>query len=60
MESSENAQDRAARYRREAKACLEVADRVSLRSDRVRMMEMAEGWLQLARKAEAEAEGGAP
>ena len=47
---------RAAEYRRLAAGCLEVAERMSLREDRARMMEMAQRWVDLAQKAEAEAE----
>jgi hypothetical protein len=49
----------AAQYRREAKACIDVAERISVREDRLRMMEMAQRWLELAQRAEDEAEGGA-
>ncbi len=44
----------AAEYRRMAASCLEVADRMSLDSDRARLREMAEGWLDLARHLESE------
>jgi len=47
-------QDKSADFRRQAAACIEVAERVSLREDRARMMEMAQRWLELAQKAEAE------
>jgi len=40
-------------YRRQAAACLEVAQRVSVQKDRERMTEMAQRWLELAQKAEA-------
>ena len=43
---------RADKYRRLAAECLEVAERMSLREDRARMMEMAHRWLELAVKAE--------
>jgi len=45
--------DRAAEYRKLAAQCLEVAERMSLRADRERMMDMATRWLEMARKAEA-------
>jgi hypothetical protein len=45
----------AVEYRREAAACLEVAERMSLHSDGARMMEMAQRWLELAKNAEARA-----
>jgi len=47
-------QDKAAEYRRKAAACLEVADRMSLDGDRALMLEMAQTWLELAQRAEAE------
>jgi hypothetical protein len=47
-------QEKAAEFRRQAAACIEVADRMSLQEDRARMTEMAQRWLELARKAEAE------
>jgi len=47
-----NGKDKAAEYRREAASCLEVAERMSLSADRARMMEMAQRWLDLAKKAE--------
>jgi hypothetical protein len=39
---------RAAEYRRLAAECIEVSERMSLREDRSRMMEMAQRWLDLA------------
>jgi hypothetical protein len=47
-------QDKSAEFRRHAAACIEVAERMSLREDRTCMMEMAQRWLELAQKAEAE------
>jgi hypothetical protein len=41
-------------YRREAAACLEVAQRMSVAADRARLTEMAQRWLELAQKAERE------
>jgi hypothetical protein len=41
-----------AEYRRLAADCVEVAKLMSLRVDRVRVMEMAQRWLDLAQKAE--------
>ena len=46
-------QDKSADFRRQAAACIEVAQRMSLREDRARMAEMAQRWLDLARQAEA-------
>jgi hypothetical protein len=43
----------AAEYRRKAAACLEVAKRSSLREDHALMTDMAQRWLVLAQKAEA-------
>jgi len=39
-----------------AASCIEVAERMSLHADRDRLLEMAQHWLDLARKAEAEGE----
>jgi len=50
----EDRQDKAAEYRRQAAACLEVADQMSLASDRELMLQMAQQWLALARQAEGE------
>jgi hypothetical protein len=50
MDDPEN---QAAEYRRQAAACNEVAQRMSLREDRAIMFEMAQRWLDLAHKAEA-------
>jgi hypothetical protein len=44
--------DKATEYRRLAASCLQVAERMSLADDRLRMMEMAQHWLDLARRAE--------
>ncbi len=49
-------QDKAAEYRRRAAACLEVAERMSLHTDRALMLEMAQQWLDLARKLETNGE----
>jgi hypothetical protein len=46
-------QGKAAEYRRQAAACLEIAERMSHRGDRALMLEMAQLWLELAQKAEA-------
>ena len=46
--------DKAAEYRKQAAACLEVAERMSLESDRQRMIDMSLYWLGLAEKADAE------
>ena len=37
--------------RRLAANCIEVAERMSLREDRARMMEMARRWLEIAEKS---------
>ena len=42
--------NKADEYMRNAQACMEVAERMSLREDRERMVQMAERWLQLARE----------
>src|SRR4051794_1360893 len=44
---------KAAKYRKEAAACLEIATRMSIKSDRKNMMEMAQQWIDLAQQAEA-------
>lgn len=49
----DNRQTKSDDFRRQAAACLEVAQRMSLHGDRVRMMEMAQRWLDLAQQAEA-------
>jgi len=49
-------QDKSADFRRQAAACVEIAERMSLREDRARILEMAQRWLALAQKAEAAAE----
>jgi hypothetical protein len=49
--------DRSEEYRREAAACLEVAERMSLSFDRARKLQMAQHWLDLAVKAEKAAAG---
>jgi hypothetical protein len=48
----DNRQAKSDDFRRQAAACLEVAQRMSLHEDRVRMMEMAQRWLDLAQQAE--------
>jgi hypothetical protein len=45
-------------YRRNATECLEVAKRMTLRTERERMFDMAQQWLELAQKAEAEESAG--
>jgi hypothetical protein len=44
--------DKTEEYRKMAASCIEVAQRMSLKDDRVRMMEMAQRWLDLAQQAE--------
>ena len=46
--------DKVAECCRQARLCLEVAERISMREERERMMEMARHWLALAEEAEAE------
>ena len=41
-------------YLSNAQACMEVAERMSLREDRERMLQMVERWFQLAREARAQ------
>jgi hypothetical protein len=51
-----SAKEKAAQFRKWAAECLEVAERMSLKDDKARMIAIAEHWLQLARRAEAETE----
>jgi hypothetical protein len=50
-----SSKSKAEEYRREAAACLEVAERMSLSLDRARMLQMAQHWLELAVKVETAA-----
>jgi hypothetical protein len=45
---------KAAQYRRHAAECTEIAQRMSVRVDRERLMGMAQRWLELAQKAEGQ------
>jgi hypothetical protein len=45
---------KAAEYRRQAALCLEVAERMSLHEERVKLKDMARQWLALAEEMEAE------
>ncbi len=47
--------DKAPQYRQHAKACLELAERMSPASERTRILEMAQHWLELATRAEMQA-----
>ena len=47
-------QNKAEEYRRHALACVEAAYKITLYDDRQHAVEMAEQWLALAKKAEAE------
>ena len=49
--------DKAARYRKTAAECIDMAERISVLNDRARLLEMAQRWLDLAHQAEAEAKG---
>ena len=51
-----SSKEQAAEFRRQAATCLQVAQRMSLEEDRKRMVEMAEHWFELARRAETETE----
>jgi hypothetical protein len=46
------APDQPDRYRREAEACVELAERISTAPIRARLLEIAQRWLELALKAE--------
>lgn len=45
---------KASEYRRLAAECLQIANNMSLNTERARLMEMAQKWLELAQKAESE------
>lgn len=49
-------QQKAAEFRRHAAMCVAIAQRMSVRDNRDRMMEMAKRFLDLAQKADAHAE----
>ena len=49
-------EDKASMYRSRAAACLEVAERMALREDRALMLQLAQQWLDLARKSAGEEE----
>jgi hypothetical protein len=49
--------DPAAEYRKEAAACLQVAERMSVDADKQRMLDMALRWLDLAEQADRTAGG---
>jgi hypothetical protein len=51
-----SSKERAAEFRRQAAACLEVAERMSLTEDKAQMIQIAERLLELARRAEEETE----
>jgi hypothetical protein len=45
-------------YRQLATQCREIADRMSLKSDKARMLEMAQQWSEMAKAAERSESGG--
>jgi hypothetical protein len=45
--------DKASEYRKQAAACLDMAARISLQTDRIRVVEIARRWLELAQQAES-------
>ena len=47
-----SARERADDYRKEAQSCIEVANRMSVTEDRIRLLQMAQHWLELAKKAD--------
>jgi hypothetical protein len=51
-----SSKEKAAEFRRQATICFDLAGRISLKEDRERMMQVAEHWLELAKRAEAEAD----
>ncbi len=50
--------DKAIEYRQNAKACLDLAERIPLGPERARILEMAQHWLDLAIKVEKSAISG--
>jgi hypothetical protein len=50
---------KASEYRKLAAECLQIANNISVNGERARLMEMAQKWLELAQKAEAEEQPGA-
>jgi hypothetical protein len=51
-----NSKEKAVEFRRQAAICFDLAQRISFKEDRERMMQVAEHWLELAKRAEAEAD----
>ena len=51
-----SSKERAAEFRRQAAACLEVAERMSLTEEKAQMIQSAARLLELARRAEEETE----
>jgi hypothetical protein len=51
-----NSKEKAAEFRRQAAISFDLAQRISLKEDQERMMQVAEHWLELAKRAEAEAD----
>jgi hypothetical protein len=49
--------EQAEKYRQLAAECLSIAERMSLKADRARLMEMAERWSEMARKADSDGAG---
>jgi hypothetical protein len=47
-------------YRLMAAMCLEIANQMPLDADRTRMTDMAQKWLELAQRSEAEKRSAAP
>ena len=51
-----SSKEKAAEFRRQAAICFDLAQRISLKEEQERMMQVAEHWLELAKRAEAEAD----
>ena len=51
-----SSKEKAAEFRRQAAICFDVAQRVSLKEEQEQMMKVAEHRLELAKRAEAEAD----
>jgi hypothetical protein len=50
-----SSKEKAAEFRRQAAICFDVAQRISLKDDQgEKMLQVAEHWLELAKRADAE------
>ena len=51
-----SSKEKAAEFRRQAAICFDLAQRLSLKEEQDRMIQVAEHWLELAKRAEAKAD----